>query len=134
MILPWRKKEPLMMEPLSLSDEPQVAAAVLVCDAFLVFESDTAVHRWAARIFQHISPDTRLAKGAKVEAIVGHKGNKNSAFTNMSELLQLMMDRAGLSTYQYQIEYFEIEVKRPPMKIWCVAAIRSTGRHVETKS
>ncbi len=122
MIFPWNNNKPPSIQPASPATKIQLDAAVLVCDTFLVFEDDTAVYHWAAEILNHINSDYQLARRAKVEAVVGYKGNKYVLYTNMQDLLHLILTRTQLPLYEYVVKFFEIEVKA--MRIWCAVAFR----------
>jgi hypothetical protein len=124
MIFPGNNNNPSLVQPVSPAANCQLDAAVLVCDTFLTFDSDTAVHQWAAKILERACPEYQLARMAKVEAIVGHKGSKKVMYTNMQDLLHLMLTRMELPPHEYDIEFFEVEVKSPPMWIWCIVAVR----------
>ena len=121
MVFPWNNNKPPVVQPASPASKCQLEAAVLVCDTFLTFDNDAAVYHWAAEILKHINSDYQLARKANVEAVVGYKGNKNVLYTNMQELLHLMLNRRELRPDEYVMKLFEIEIEA--MRIWCAVAV-----------
>lgn len=120
---PWRKPSPAAPEPNQERDGIHIDAAVFVCDVWLTFGDDTAVHHWASGLLQNTWPEATLAPQARVEAIVGHKRLNQAARVNMRELLYHIMSQARLDRQRYQLEFLEIQVKAPPMQIWGVTAV-----------
>ncbi len=124
MIFPWSNNKPTFVQPTSQVTNFQSDAAVLVCDTFLIFKNDTAAYHWAAEILKDIDSGYQLTQMAKVEAVVGYKGNKSVMYTNIQDLLNLMITRMGLPPDKYAIKFFETEVKVSNMWIWGAVAVR----------
>ncbi len=118
--------KPPLVQPTSQETSFQLDAAVLVCDTFLTFKNDTAVYDWAAEILKDINLAYQLAPMAKVEAVVGYKGNKQVMYTNMHDLLNLRLTRMGLPLNKHVVKFFEIEAQLPHMWIWGAVAVRPT--------
>ena len=123
MIFRLNNKPPLV-QPASQEINFQLDAAVLVCDTFLIFKNDAAVYYWAAEIMKDFNSAFQLAQMAKVEAVVGYKGDKHDMYTNMHDLLNLTLARMGLPPNKYVVKFFELEVQVPHMWIWGVVAVR----------
>lgn len=120
----WHNNKPSVVQPINQATQLQLDAAVLVCDTFLVFASDTAAYQWADHILHEINPAFQLTTKAKVEAIVGYKGNPSDLHTNMQDLIHLTLNRMGFPPKEYRINFLETKTKLPPMHIWCALAVR----------
>lgn len=121
----WNNSKATVVQPINQVAPVQLLdAAVLVCDTFLVFANDTAVDQWATKILNQVDSAYQLTPTAKVEAIVGYRGNQSALHSNMQDLLHLMLTRQGHSPYRHVIKFDEIEAKGQRMRIWCAVAIQ----------
>lgn len=120
---PGCKPSDTALKPAQLSQIVQIDAAVFVCVSWLTFKDDTAVRQWAAWLLQNAWPEATLGPQARVEAIVGHHRLNQTTRTNMHELLNYIMNQAGLNAQQYRIEFLEIQMKPPSKLVWAVTAV-----------
>jgi hypothetical protein len=102
----------------------QLEAAVLVCNQWVIFESDLACIQWATNVVQQIYPEIKIRQPARLEVIVGRWGGDNHIQTNMRELLALIMTRAGLDQQHCHIEIFDKEINGFKTRVWGVLALR----------
>ncbi len=100
------------------------AAVLVVLDQWLMFSNDADVFEWALPIIQTKWAQAELAPHASVDAIVGHKGNKDQTQVSMVELLHLMLKKAGMAPRDYQCTFFEVTGQKTELRIWCVIAQR----------
>ncbi|MEZ4590959.1 MAG: hypothetical protein R3D55_07425 [Chloroflexota bacterium] len=125
MIISWHRHQTTAMQPVHQAIHTQLLdAAVLVCDTYLVFENDTAVHQWATKILNQIDPAYQLTPTAKVEVIVGYHGSQSTLYGNMQDLLHLILSRQGYLPYRHVIKFDETDSKTQHMQIWCGVAIQ----------
>ena len=124
MMFSWNHNKSAGIQSVNPVTHFQLDTAVLVCDTFLVFENDTAVYQWAVNILKEINPALQLTPKAKVEAIVGYRGNQQTMHTNMQDLANLLLTRMGLPPAKHVIKFFETERRAPRMRIWCAVALQ----------
>ncbi|MCA9917067.1 MAG: hypothetical protein KC445_03900 [Anaerolineales bacterium] len=120
----WQHNKPEVVSSIQPATHLHLDVAVLLSDTFMAFSSDTAVYQWAARILHEINPAFQLDPKAKVEAIVGYRGNQHDMYTNIQELVNLMLNRKGLPPTRHVIRLLETETKLPQMQILCAIAVR----------
>lgn len=94
-----------------------VDAAVLACNAWLVFDNDEKVHQWATAVLQYKKPEMRLAPDAPVEPIVGYPLHKSGVRASMYELLQFVVTRAGLDWQAYQPRFSQVSGDTPSIQV-----------------
>lgn len=101
----------------------QIPAVALVCDAFMMFDSDEALNTFATRIVQSKWPGLQLGRRTHVEGATGFSGGDEEARPVLDDLLTRAADAAGLERADYDVTYFTARSETPATKVWCMAAI-----------
>lgn len=121
----WYHAQPVWSSPSNTQKAVWVEAAIVVCNAWVVFAGDyhQETWQWTNSVLQQDRPTWKLAPEAILEVMVGYPLHKRQTRANMYEWLQFILQRAGRKQHNYQYQFVPVEVEACGIKVWCLTAV-----------